>query len=110
MIKRLKKRTDYPYKYTLTEKVFLWPGEQGNWHFVPVSKSVSQEIKANFGKYAKGFRSIPVTVTVGKTVWDTSIFPDSHSGMYILPLKAKVRKAEAIYVDDKVKFTVKIRL
>lgn len=96
--------------YKITEKVFIWPSEKAFWHFVPVTKKVSQEIKENFGKHAKGFRSIPVTVTVGKTSWDTSIFPDSHSGMYILPLKAKVRKVEDILEGDKLSYTIKIRV
>lgn len=96
--------------FKIKDKVFLWPGEQGNWHFVPVTKNISQEIKEHFGKHAKGFRSIPVTVTVGATSWDTSIFPDSHSGMYILPLKAQVRKKEAIYEGDMLTYTLKIRV
>ncbi len=101
----LKKR-----EYKLKEKVILWPGETAAWHFVPVSKKASAEIKENFGKNAKGFRSLPVTVTVGKTSWDTSIFPDSHSGCYILPLKAKVRKVEDIWVGDKLTYSIKIRI
>jgi len=97
-------------EYKITEKVFLWPGETAAWHFVPVPKVVSAEIKENFGAKAKGFRSLPVTVTVGKTNWDTSIFPDSHSGCYILPLKAKVRKAEDIWVGDKLTYSIRIRM
>ncbi len=96
--------------YNLTAKVFIWPGEQGNWHFTTVPKGESQEIKNNFGTHAKGFRSIPVTVTVGKTSWDTSIFPDSKSGQYLLPLKAKVRKAEDIWPDETLSFKLKIRM
>jgi len=96
--------------YQLKSKVFVWPGEQGNWHFVGVDKKVSAEIKEHFGKNAKGFRSIPVTVTVGKTSWDTSIFPDSKSGQYLLPLKAKVRRAEDIWPEENLKYELKIRV
>lgn len=100
------KRKDFKLK----GKAFLWPGEQGNWHFVGVDKKTSADIKENFGKNAKGFRSIPVTVTIGKTSWDTSIFPDSKSGQYLLPLKAKVRKTEDIYADEMVLYQLKIRM
>jgi Domain of unknown function (DUF1905) len=92
--------------YTMTEKVFLYPGEAANWHFVPVTKNIGQEIKEKFGKFAKGFGSLPVTVTIGKTIWETSIFPDKYSGSYILPLKAHVRKKEGIYAGEKVTYTL----
>ena len=93
----------------MTEKAFLYPGEAANWHFVPVTKSVGREIKEKYGKLAKGFGSLPVTVTIGKTTWQTSIFPDRYSGSYLLPLKATVRKQEGIEVGEKVKYTLYLR-
>jgi hypothetical protein len=45
---------------------------------------------------------------VGKTEWDTSIFPDKKSGVYLLPTKASVRKAEGIVDDEPVMFTITI--
>ncbi len=92
----------------MTEKVFLYPGEAANWHFVPVTKKVGQEIKEKFGKLAKGFGSLPVTVTIGRTTWETSIFPDKYSGSYLLPLKANVRKKEAIVAGEKIEYTIEI--
>jgi hypothetical protein len=95
--------------YIMTEKVFLYPGESANWHFVPVTKKIGQEIKQNFGKYAKGFGSLPVEVTIGKTTWQTSIFPDKYSGSYILPLKAQVRKKEDVMVGEKITYRLSLR-
>jgi hypothetical protein len=95
--------------YTMTEKVFLYPGESANWHFVPVTKTVGREIKEKYGKHAKGFGSLPVTVTIGQTTWQTSIFPDKYSGSYILPLKAQVRKKEDVGVNEKIEFTIQLR-
>lgn len=92
----------------MTEKVFLYPGETANWHFVPITKKVGIEIKERFGTNHRGFGSLPVEVTVGKTVWKTSIFPDKYSGSYILPLKAAVRKKENIYAEDKLNFSIEI--
>lgn len=50
-----------------------------------------------------------VVVTLGKTSWKTSIFPDKHSGSYLLPLKALVRKKEGIFSGDKVSFSIQIK-
>jgi len=95
--------------YSIKGKIWLYPGESAAWHFVSVPKDTSADIKERYGKYAKGFRSIPVTVTLGKTVWDTSLFPDSRSGMYILPLKAKVRRDEGVFEGDDISFAIQIR-
>ncbi len=96
--------------FTMTEKVFLYPGESANWHFVPITKKVGMEIKALFGKSARGFCSRRVEVIIGKTAWQTSIFPDRYSGSYILPLKAAVRKKEDIEVGDVVTFIINVLL
>lgn len=94
--------------YTISSKVFLWSGEQVAWRFAGVDKKTAADITERFGKNRRGFGSIPVEVTIGKTTWKTSIFPDSKSGTYLLPLKASVRKAEGLYADDVVKIKLKI--
>ena len=92
--------------YTITSKVFLWSGDMAAWHFFGVPKKESTEIKEIFGQQRRGFGSIPVSVSIGKSHWQTSIFPDSKSGTYLLPLKSKVRQAEGIFEGDRVKFTL----
>ncbi len=92
--------------YTMKEKVWLYPGDMANWHFVTLTKKVGQEIKEKRGKSARGFGSLPVEVSIGKTVWKTSIFPDKRVGSYLLPLKAQVRKKEDIEAGDLVKFSI----
>lgn len=94
----------------MTEKLWLYPGATASWHFITLTKSIGKEIKENFGKNAKGFGSLPVEVTISKTTWKTSIFPDKYSGSYFLPVKASVRKKEDIFLDDKVKFTIRLLL
>ena len=73
-----------------------------------MSKKESAEIKEKFSKKIRGFGSVPVKVTLGKTVWKTSIFPDSKSGTYLLPLKSSVRKAEGVFDGDEVNFLIEI--
>lgn len=94
--------------YKMRSKVFLWQG-MAAWHFIGVPKKQSTEIKKRFGDVAKGWGSLPVSVTLGKTTWTTSIFPDRKSGTYLLPLKADVRKKEGISYDNTVGFTLNIQ-
>lgn len=96
-------------KYAAKGKVWLWPGEQGAWHFMYVDKKISEDIKARQkGKMRRGFGGVRVEVKTGKTVWETSIFPDSRSGTYLLPLKASVRRAESLFESDPISFTLKL--
>lgn len=95
--------------YDLRGKLWIYPGAAANWYFVTVPKKVSSEIKEKFGTHAKGFGSLPVEVTIGKTVWKTSIFPDKYSGTYFLPIKAKVRTQEGLYADETVRFKFTVR-
>jgi hypothetical protein len=79
------------------------------WRFIGIPQMEGREIKEKFGARAKGWGSLPVSVTIDKTTWDTSIFPDKKSGSYLLPLKAKVRKAEGIKDDSTVSFLLQLR-
>lgn len=94
--------------YKITSDVWLYPGMAGAWHFVSVSKAASDRIKKEFGNSRRGFGAVKVEVTVGKTKWKTSIFPDAKSGRYILPLKADVRKKEGIAKGDDLTFGIAI--
>lgn len=94
--------------YKMRSEVWPYPGMAG-WRFLTLSKKHGQEIKKTFGKNAKGWGSLPVSVQIGKTVWNTSIFPDKQSGSYVLPLKAKVRVAENILDHTTVSFTITLR-
>lgn len=91
-------------RYKVHNKVWLYPGLAG-WHFVYVDKKQSAEIKKLQTGLRRGFGSVPVEVTIGKTVWKTSIFP-SKEGAYLLPLKSSVRKAEGIYDGDSITFYI----
>lgn len=79
------------------------------WRFITVPKKESEVIRKKYGARARGWGSLPVSVTIGETSWNTSIFPDKKSGTYLLPLKAAVRKAEGIFDDDTVAFSLTIR-
>lgn len=91
----------------MKSEVWLYPGMAG-WHFVSIPKKQSAEIKGNFHSMKRGWGSLPVTVTVGKTSWKTSIFPDKKTGTYLLPLKAEARKKERIVAGESITFSIQI--
>ncbi len=95
--------------FTVHAKVWVYPG-MAAWRFVNVDKAQSVYIKEKYGARVRGFGSIRVSVTLGTSRWDTSIFPDKQSGTYLLPLKAKIRAAEQIDDGDAVTFKLDIRV
>ena len=101
---------DGEHRFETTTTLWCWrSGKAGtSWHFLTIDGQVSAEIRyAALGRTG-GFGSIKVEARIGGTVWRTSIFPQRESGGFMLPVKAAVRKAEAIGEGDKV--TVELRL
>lgn len=96
-------------QYKIDAKVWLYPGEAA-WHFVTIPPDISDNIKSLFGDRARGWGSLPVEITIGSTIWKTSIFPDKKEGAYLLPLKAEVRKKENIHIGDSLNFLLEIRV
>jgi hypothetical protein len=97
-----------PLRISLTSKVVVYPGV-GGWRFLGLPAKQAKEIKEQCGARARAWGSLPVVVTVGKTTWETSLFPDTKSGTYLLPLKAQVRKREGIADTATVRVTLAIR-
>ena len=83
-------------------------GGQSSWFFVTVPKHISEDIKEVSGPLKRGFGSVRVAVVVGGSAWQTSVFPDSKTGCYILPLKKEVRKAE--HIDTTSVFAVELEI
>jgi len=80
-------------------KVWRYEG-QGAWHFVYVPKDLSQRIKDTArNKKKAGFHFVKVKATIGKTSWNTSLFP-TKDGPYLLAIKADVRHKENIDEGD----------
>ena len=95
--------------YKIKSKVWLYPGENAAWHFITIPKKQSDDIKKKFAEVKRGWGSIRVVVTLGSTMWKTSIFPDKRAGAYLLPLKASVRKKEEVLEGDSVSFLLEVR-
>ena len=87
-------------------KIIFWKGP-APWFFVTVPAKQSRELKAISGLVTYGWGVIPVHVRVGKTKFQTSLFPkDDH---YLVPIKASVRKAENLEKGDKVTVRLEVR-
>lgn len=86
-------------EYQISAKVWLYDGPAA-WHFVTISEDISEDIKHLFGDRTHGFGSLPVNVTIGKTTWQTSIFPDKKLNAYLLPIKKAVRTKEGLKPED----------
>jgi hypothetical protein len=95
--------------HTFRSKVLVYPGFAA-WRFLYVPTKDSEKLGTKYGANARGWGSLPVDATIGKTKWKTSIFPDKRSGCYLLPLKAAVRKAEQIDDEDTVRFSIVVRI
>ncbi len=86
----------------------LWEHEgQGAWCFVTVPEDPSEDIRLS-GAMPAGFGSYRVEVTVGGTVWRTSVFPASEC--FVLPVKKAVRKAEHLEVGDRLAVSLDVLL
>ena len=93
-------------KHKLKEMVWIYKGDSP-WHFVTITKDYADEIKKDYIWPRKGFGSIPINVTIGKTTWKTSIFPDKE-GSYLVPLKKEIRLKENIKVGDTIIFFIEV--
>jgi hypothetical protein len=90
-------------------ELWMWDARRGNsWTFVSLPAGASEEIRDLVDGPRRGFGSVRVRVTVGRSTWATSIFPTSGGGAYVLPIKGAVRKAEALDVGDTASVTVEL--
>ncbi len=90
---------------TIDGKVIYWRGP-APWYFVTIPKAESDEIRDIANQVTYGWGVIPVLVHIGETEFTTSLFP--KDGLYLVPIKAAVRKAENINEDDIVTIQLKI--
>lgn len=97
-----------PPSYTIKAKVWLWNGK-GAWHFVTVPNDISAQIKEMFGYLKAGWGSLRAKLTIGKTTWETSLFPDTKSGGYLIPLKTEIRCKENIGIGDEVEILIEVK-
>lgn len=90
-------------------KIWYWRGP-APWFFVSMPEEESRELKEISNLLTYGWGVIPVQVQIGGTTYTTSLFP--KDGLYLVPVKASVRKAENLQEGDvvTVRLTVEISM
>ncbi len=79
---------------------------KGRWHFIHLDKKMSQKVKLlNKKKMSWGY--VPIKATIGKSTWKTTLFP-TKKDVYMLALKADVRKKEDLKIGDMIKVSFSI--
>jgi Domain of unknown function (DUF1905) len=95
--------------WDVTGKLWRWQGKAKDgtpssmsWFFITIDGHVAEAIRAASPGRTAAWGSVYVSVTIGATSWQTSLFPSKEIGGYLLPVKAAVRKAERISEGDAV--------
>ncbi|MFZ2555733.1 MAG: DUF1905 domain-containing protein [Minisyncoccia bacterium] len=85
-------------------KVWRYPG-LGGWHCLYVPQQLSQRLRDMVrAKQKTGVAFVRIKATVGKTSWNTTLFP-TKDGPYLLAIKAEVRHKEGIAEGDMTKIS-----
>lgn len=86
-----------------TGDIWHWRGP-APFFFVTVPDEESAHLHSVSKGVTYGWGMIPVRVQIGATEWETALFP--KDGLYVVPVKDAVRRAEGIDEGD----TVTVRL
>jgi hypothetical protein len=92
---------------TFDAELWIWTARRAeSWTFVSLPAEASEDIRELIAGPRRGFGSLRVQVTVGRTTWKTSIFPGDTN--YVLPIKRAVRTAEGLEEGDVATITVEL--
>ena len=85
----------------------LWRWKDGSWFFVTLPLDVATDLRMESGP-PRGFGSVRVDVSLGPSVWRTSVFPDTETGSFVLPVKKAVRVAASVDEGDACAVTLRL--
>lgn len=86
-------------------EIIHWRGP-APFHFVVVPDEQSAAIEAVSSMVTYGWGAIPVKARIGRTDFRTSLFPKDE--LYLVPVKAAVRKAERLDLGDSVTISLSL--
>ena len=97
-----------------TAPLLVWQGvAHGGIGYVVIAGEAAEAIGAHelmrrleLGK-RRGFGSVKVTVALGDSLWQTSLFPNKD-GSWFLPIKKPVRLAESLEYGDEVEIELEL--
>jgi len=87
-------------------EIFHWRGP-APYLFVAMPEEQSRDLKAISAALTYGWGVIPVHVRIGKTEWQTSLFP--KDGRYLVPIRLSVQKSENLAEGDSVAIQLEVR-
>jgi hypothetical protein len=96
--------------YSFSETIWKYHGDNA-WYFITLPSDLADEIKALTALHLlarRGFGSLRVSVTIGSTTWNTSIFPDNKTGSFLLPIKKAIRIANHILENTQREFSLTV--
>ena len=88
-----------------SNEIWYWRGP-APFYFVTVPEKLCRDIQAVASEVSYGWGMIPVSVTLGGSTWQTSLWP--KDGRYVVPIKTAVRRAEN--VDEGATVTLAMRV
>ncbi|WP_027883093.1 DUF1905 domain-containing protein [Meiothermus rufus] len=94
-------------KLSFSAVIWEWRGP-APFYFVTVPEKLSRLIKEAERLVTYGWGMIPARVRIGKTLWKTSLWP--KDGLYVVPLKDRVRQAEGLGVGQVVEVWLELGL
>lgn len=95
--------------YEFEAALYVWDARKADtWTFVNLPQDQADELLDAVGTRARGFGSVRVEVTLGGSVWRTSLFPDAGAGTYVLPVKKAVRRAEGLEPGSRARVRVRL--
>ncbi|MDX8526925.1 DUF1905 domain-containing protein [Mesorhizobium sp. MSK_1335] len=96
-------------RYEMQAEIWVYPGK-GGWHFMTLPTDFAALIKAAMTGLVRPWGSLGVTAKIGKTRWQTSLFPDKASGSLLLPVKTSVRQREGLKAGDAPTLIIEVEL
>ena len=91
-----------------------WQGDRGTYHLVTITGDAAEAIAAHalmhrleFGTQ-RGFGSVKVMASVGRTTWKTSVFPQREKSEWVLLVSKIVMRAEDLAEGDPVELELEL--
>lgn len=91
--------------YKVTGEIFEWRGP-APFYFLRINQEISDEIKSQSKGLSYGWGVIPAYGKVGKTEFETALFP--KEGRYLIPLKDAIRQKEDLESGDMITVLLKL--
>ncbi|MFI7586652.1 DUF1905 domain-containing protein [Spongisporangium articulatum] len=88
--------------------LYRWAARVDSWFFVALPEDVADAID-ELSPVKGGFGSVPVSVAIGGSEWETSVFPDDGRGTFVLPVKKAVRTRAKVGEGDVVQVWLRVR-